>query len=162
MGIFDDVGSAKTFDSSQYFQPGLYLVDVTKLKHITSRGEKVVIEGTVLGVKSDDERAPEAGETAAQVISGFDASDEKRDYALGDFKAFVQALAGEQAATWSPQQFGAFTKGLVGVDLTGRAVMVLECWGKPLKRDPSKVFTIHKWLRRATPEDYASFGVAQG
>ena len=149
MGIFDDVGNAKTYESSKYFKDGQYLVSVENIKHLQQRGEKIVIECQVLGAKSSDPDAPEAGETAAHVISGFDAHDEKRDYALGDLKAFVQAVVGPVSQDWTPQQFGAFTKGIVGTALKGRCFMIIECWGKPLKRDPSKTFTVHTWKRKA-------------
>lgn len=162
MGIFDNdaVGNAKTFESSKYFQKGLYLVAISKIKYLQQRGEKVVIECKVLGAQSDDPRAPEVGETAAQVISNLDANDEKRDYALGDLKAFLNAVAGPAAADFTPQEYTAMLKQLVGVpDFGGSLVMFLECWPKEIKSKPGSYITIMRWHGRATPEHYAQFGL---
>jgi len=174
MGIFDDpeTNNARTFDRSKYFTPGLFLVDITRLKHNDPNhpdprkrprnGESFVIEARVLGAQSSDPSAPQPGETAAHIIahlSGNDAT--KRELARADFQSFRNMLAGAlgaDPASYTPeqwQQFGAAIMADDGNALSGKLVLKLECF----KANTSN-FTIHRWHGRATEADLNAFGLS--
>lgn len=156
MGIFDEVGGANETAKSGYFYPGIYLVELARVKHNPNgfNGESVVIEGKVLAVRSSDDQAPEPGEHRAHVISGFDKNNRK-EMALGDLKAFTRAAYNNHPSIegWTPQQWNEAASKIVGETLAGK-VMKLECF-----MNAAGTFTIHRWLGHASAADYAEFGL---
>lgn len=154
MGIFEELGQAKETTKSGYFYPGQYLVELaTVKKHSGHKGECVIIEGKTLAVRSSDARAPQPGETRAQVISGF-ANPERRNMALGDVKAFVRTIYAGSADVdaWTDEQWAAAGGAILGTALAG-TVLRLEAF-----LNEKGTFTVHKWTRPIA-QDFAEFGL---
>lgn len=174
MGIFDDpeTNEAQQYDKSKYFQEGVYLVDIIRLKHNDPNhpdprkrprnGESFVIECRVVAVKGSHPDAPQPGETAAHIIAHLSSSEvQKRSMNRGDFQAFRNMLAralGADPDAYTPeqwQQFGTAIMADSGRALAGKMVFKLECF-----KAANSNFTCHRWHGRATAEDYAEFGIA--
>lgn len=157
MAFFDEVGDAEVTGSSAFFQPGLYLVALQKIKQTSGNGGAyVIVEGKIVAVKSTHPSAPAAGTTAAQMIKMGESGTDRRQMALRDFKQFLTALAGAAGNDYTAEQWNALSVNCVGEALSGK-VMALECFNKPTKNGND--FTRFKWLRCATSEDYAAFGI---
>ena len=156
MGYFDNMSDAQVFDKSKYFQEGQYLVELKKTELKSGhKGESFVIETSVLGAHSDEDNAPEAGETAAHV---WNASKEMSQSTLMQFLCALQGVSSPKAlddAKWSKIGKAVFEK-----NRAAGTVMYLEVFNTKTKAGND--FTVHRWQRVAEDADFERFGVDPG
>jgi hypothetical protein len=167
MGIFDNLTGANPSGGGRYFTPGRYIVDITRIEFKQGfKGESIVIEAQVVAGQPvpDSVNAqtgkphspPQPGQTAAHVIS---ASGSKEKMAKDNWMAFLLAVYQCEQAAYTDEQWSDISGKATQGALNGQRLL-LDVWEKPQKANPDKVFTVHKWMRPATPEDLQEFGVS--
>ena len=165
--IFDNLDQATVFENSKYFQSGIYIVDIQACKFISGghKGDSFVIEAVIAGVKSTHEKAPQVGETAAQV---WNASGEKRDIGRNTWLGFLCAAYGVKQDKYTGEQWKAISTAVMdGGALNGGPSsstpgtptrLRLEVWMKTIERT-GKPFTMHGWRGMPSVEELAEFGL---
>lgn len=87
MGIFDGIGSAQYFEGGKYIQPGLYLVEIQKVKQSFTRQKRpfFVVEMKVLETSNPKDH-PVSTDMSWMVMLDQDA-------ALGNIKHFISVAS---------------------------------------------------------------------
>ena len=155
--MFDNADQVTIFENSAYFQPGRYIVKINACKLITGghKGDSFVIECTVLGSKSESDKAPGVGETAAQV---WNASGQKRDLARSTWFGFLCAAYGVAQSDYDNAAWKAVSEAVIEKGALNGTILYLECFNKITKAGND--FTKHNWGGVPTAEQMAEFGVA--
>jgi hypothetical protein len=156
--MFKKLAGVTAFEKSKFFQEGRYVVKIRKVKFNESgfKGSSFVIETEILGTQSDNEDAPQRGEIAAQVWRVGDG--EKREMAFATWKLFLTG-AFEIESELSDEEWEELSMNVLEEGVLEGKVMMLQAW--MVKTKAGGDFTQHKWLRPATDEDLAEFGIKQ-
>lgn len=158
MSIHDTIGGAEAFESSQYFQPGQYIVSIKQCKYVEGyKGQSFVIECKVLHTVSTDAKAPMPGAVAAQVIK-VSGDDMKKQMGLSNWKGFLGSVLGSDADNLTDQEWAQISSSAVEENQLAGQVIKLDCYMKETKA--GNPFTVHKWLGKATDADLQAAGVA--
>ena len=121
MSIFDNASQVNIFENSAYFQPGRYIVRIDEVKMITGgfKGDSFVVQGTVLGAKSDEASAPSVGMTAAHVWS---VSGDKREMGRATWFGFLCGVYGVAQSEYSDAQWKQVSEKVIEGALNGTQV----------------------------------------
>lgn len=159
MGILDtDIFyRTKPTESGRYFFPGAYLVQIAKTALNPARnGEAFVIEAYVWGTNSQHPDAPRPGETASQVWT---TGGNKEEIAMSTWLSFLCACYGLDGSALDAEQWRYLSRNVLAGNMLVGTMHKVEVWEKAKKNSPG-IFTMHKWLGPATPQQYAEFGFA--
>ncbi len=155
MSIFDNLGDARVYDNSKFFQEGHYIVRIADCKFIEGyKGQTFVIECNVLGAKSGHEKAPTPGQIAAQV---FKADGDKRDIALSTWKGFLCVAFGLDPDELDNEEWKDLSASVLDEGSLNGTVLELQCFMKTTLKGGD--FTQHKWVGRPGKETLAKFGL---
>ena len=158
MSVFQKLAGVQAFENSKYFQEGTYVVEITKVKNIQGyKGESIVIETKVLGTDSPHENAPQPGEIAAQVWS---VDGKKKEIGLSTWKGFLTVACelGPEADNMSDKEWLDLSIACTDGGALVGTPMYMQAWVKMIQ-STGQPFTMHRWVRVATPEDLAQFGI---
>lgn len=156
MSYFTDTANMNIEMKSKRFEPGHYLVDIKEVKDHKGRKHCIIIEGTVLGSHpaATAEGAPEVGDTAAHVIR-MDGSRDQADMGQKNFLGFLCAAYGKKPKELDDATWNAVAEAATQQNALKGLVMTLECYEITTKA--GKPFTVYKWGRQATADDFARF-----
>ena len=157
MSIFDNLDQTQVFESSKYFQPGRYIIDLNAIKFIQAghKGDSFVIECKIVATDSDHPEAPKPGELAAQV---WNASGEKRDIARATWMGFLTTVYDKKQEELTAEQWKQVSAQVIDNKALDGQRLYLEVFMKKTRAGGD--FTYHKWVGVATPAQLAEFGVA--
>jgi hypothetical protein len=162
MGVFDNLDMVQTSEKTPYFEKGLYIAKIKKVKFFESQqgDETFVIEAEVLAYRGDHPLAPKPGQVASHVWkvgTGY-----KKMYALADWKAFLQGAFGKEAIEkLDGPSLKELSAKVIDKNALAGTKMLMDCWVKKNKDDDTAPgWTQHNWKRKATEADLAEFELA--
>ena len=117
------------------------------------KGDSFVVQGTVLGAKSDEASAPSVGTTAAHVWS---ISGEKREIGRATWFGFLCGVYGVSQSEYTDAQWKQVSEKVIEGALNGTQVY-LECWFN--ESAAPEIYTVHDW-GQVNDALLSEFGVA--
>jgi len=156
MDLFNRVASAKATNNGQYFRDGKYKLEVIKLKAGTKPefrsgptfvGEFLVKEA----VQTNPNIQPNATGSSVSVAYHIGDENDKDGLGAGNMKAFFNALFNCEGVTvqqmstcCNEQPFNEQGQPMAVNPMRG-SIICTEAFTKPLKNNPNKGFTHHRW-----------------
>jgi len=158
MGVFDDMNQAEIFgDRAPYFYPGQHIVQITGAKVVNGHnGETHIIEGRILGVRSEHPDSSPVGTICAQ---GFNASKSPQaaKRATETWVKFMCAVYGIKQGDWDANQWKANIANVIDNGALNGTITALDCFFKKMQNGED--FTVHNWKGAPSPDDLLRFGL---
>lgn len=131
MGIFDGIGKAQYFESGKYLQPGLYLVDIQRVKQAKTRMNRPFFVAEMKIVEASDVKEFPVGTDASWMVML------DHDAALGNIKHFISVASGtklDEITEQDAEDAVSEQNPLAGIRLRVMAVNVKTRAGKDFTR----------------------------
>ena len=148
--IFKKLSGVVVNDSSKYFKDGTYIVEIKAVSEAGRDKDHFCIECEVLATKSEDDDAPAAGQTAAEVWK----QNDKWGMGVQRWVGFVCAVLDISPTDLTDDEWEEMSEKVLEGEFKGYR-MKLECFTIMTKQD--KPFTKHKWHRQVTESDLREF-----
>ena len=155
-GFFDGIDKTPVYGKSQYFVPGLYLVEIANTKAVKGRSnDMIIVEATVLAYQGNAEEPPISGSTVSQFIS---LARDRIESAQRTWKGFCEAVLGSDVKKWSAKEWEINSTKIWDDNTFEGTRQVVEVFLTDTRSGGS--FTHHTWKGEPSAADLKLFGLS--